>query len=271
MRDAPVISGVTDPSGRMVLPNRTVAEEITTATGHTLRPNPFGTINVVGANSNWLIEVSRPNGEFDHIQFVLPTLNEACWDGNSESWTFPIHSRLSSVALPRVATMSAAVEGNQVRLSWPAVPGVSSYSVYRASRYLNRVDDPSHEFENWRYRPLVTLADTSYVDVALYEASRYAVSPNSIGGAGPLSNRAFAPLLQWPRGVAVHPHGRRTVLDPQNGMSLRANAVTATLCPFFLFTRWYVAVSGDVDCASDWAASMANQRPWLRPALVIFP
>ena len=49
--NSPVITGVTDSTGRFLLPNRTVAQNITTATGHTEQNNPFGTINVVGGNA----------------------------------------------------------------------------------------------------------------------------------------------------------------------------------------------------------------------------
>lgn len=248
MHDAPVIVGTTDGAGRFVLPNRAVAEETTTATGHTLRPNPFGTINVVGANSNWLIEVSRPSGEFDHAQLVLPMVNEARWEGNAAQWTFTIQSRLSSTDLPRITRLEAAVQGDRVHLSWPPIDGASSYTVYRASRYLNRPDDPSHEYENWRYRPLATVSDTSYVDFTIDEASRYAVSADDGGGAGPLSNRAFAPLLQQPRGVAVHPDGRRTVLDPQNGYALIRQDAAGT----------YLENFGSVHNHMEWSFYMAN-------------
>jgi hypothetical protein len=248
IENTPTIVGTTGPTGLFVLPNRPVAEETTTATGHTLKPNPFGTINVVGANANWLIEVSRPSGEFDHIEFVLPSLNEAYWDGNTQSWTCTIQSRLSTASLPRISSMCAAVQGDLAHLSWPPVSGASSYTVYRASRYLNKLDDPTHEFENWRYRPLITLADTTYADFTLDEASRYAVSPNAGGSPGPLSNRAFAPRLLGPRGVAVHPDGRRTVLDPQNGYALIRQDASGT----------YIENFGSVHNHLEYSNYMAN-------------
>jgi hypothetical protein len=257
IQNAPVITGSTNAAGRMVLPNRPVAEEVTTATGHMLKPNPFGTINVVGANANWIIEASRANGEFDHAQFILPNLNLAYWDGDTQSWTLTVHSRLSSVSLPRVTSLAAAVEGDQVHLSWPSVPGASSYTVYRASRYVNRPDDPDHEFENWRYRPLITLTDRNYTDATLDEASRYAVCANSGTGAGPLSNRVFAPRLLEPRGVAVHPDGRRTVLDPQNGYALIRQDGSGTFLENF----------GSVHNHMEWSYYMANDVPRGRLAI----
>lgn len=255
IQDTPVITGTTDASGRLILPNRAVAEEITTATGHTLKPNPFGTINVVGANANWIIEVSRSNGEFDHTQFALTDLNLAHWGGHTQSWTATVQSRLSTVSLPRITALAAAVEGEQAHLSWPAVSGASSYTVYRASRYLNRPDDPAHEYENWRYRPLVTVTGTNYTDFTLDEASRYTVSANTAMGTGPLSNRGFAPRLLEPRGVAVLPDGRRTVLDPQNGYALIRQDGNGTFLENF----------GSVHNHMEWSYYLANDatRGWM--------
>ena len=46
----------TDASGSVVLPNRGITG-IVTETGHQLKPNPFGVIDVVGTNSTFLIEM----------------------------------------------------------------------------------------------------------------------------------------------------------------------------------------------------------------------
>lgn len=60
--DAPEITGQTDASGYLLLPNRAVLP-IQTATGHTLRPNPFGQINVVGVNGTMLVRVTAGSDE----------------------------------------------------------------------------------------------------------------------------------------------------------------------------------------------------------------
>ncbi|HYI07485.1 MAG TPA: CARDB domain-containing protein [Thermoanaerobaculia bacterium] len=56
--DAPEITGTTNALGLMDLPNRPVVP-IATATGHTLRPNPFGQINNVGVNGTMLVLVTK--------------------------------------------------------------------------------------------------------------------------------------------------------------------------------------------------------------------
>lgn len=232
--DTPTFSGTTDGSGTLTLPNRAPGETTTTATGHTLKANPFGTINVVGLNALYLIEVSKAGAGFDHAFLTLPVLNERYWDGETASTTIEVPTRLADGGAARVASLVAAVEGNTARLGWSAVAGATGYTVYRASRYLNRGDDPTHQYENWRYRPLVDVTALNWLDADMDEGCRYAVAPIGAGGAhGPLSNRAFAPLLQAPRGVAVQADGRRAVIDPQNGYALIRQGADGTFIENF--------------------------------------
>ena len=58
--DQPSFSGNTASDGRFLLPNRPVSPTLTTATGHTLGPNPFGLIDVVGRNAQ--LSVARAAG-----------------------------------------------------------------------------------------------------------------------------------------------------------------------------------------------------------------
>ncbi|HPF36251.1 MAG TPA: CARDB domain-containing protein [Candidatus Krumholzibacteria bacterium] len=219
--NVPVSQGTTDGSGLVTLPIRTVAENTTTATGHTLAANPFGTVNVIGVNSTVLIEVSAASGDYDHSWLLLPELNLAYWDGHTSSWIRTIQTSLASNGTPRVTDFAARVsQGTTADLIWSPVPGADSYTVYRASRYLDRPEDPAHDFENWVYRPIATTVATEHADYDLDESSRYAVAANGGGGSGSLSNRAFAPRILHPKAVTVHPDGIRTVLDPQNGYAL---------------------------------------------------
>lgn len=55
---APVIVGQTGPDGRMVLPNRPVAE-VKTLNGFHRQPNPFGNLNVVGGRGLMLVQVTH--------------------------------------------------------------------------------------------------------------------------------------------------------------------------------------------------------------------
>ena len=220
MSGTPVAFGITDASGRFQLPNREPIRTVTTATGHTLRANPFGTINVVGGNATLLIEMSRPNGDFDYRFMNIIDFNLAYWGGNTESWTHTINSRLASNLLPRITALNAAIETSGVKLVWPAVAGASGYRVYRVGSYMNQPDDPAHEYENWVFKPLATVSTTQYTDTTRFETCRYAVAPISGTTEGPLSNRVFAPNLINPWGVAILPDNNRVILDPQNGFAI---------------------------------------------------
>jgi hypothetical protein len=218
-----VASGTTDAQGRFLLPNRPPARAVTTATGHTERANPFGTVNVVGLNATLLIEMSRPGGDFDYQFLNLIDFNLAYWAGQRQEWTRFINSRLAGNSLPRITGLSAAVDAGGVLLTWPAVPGAAEYRVYRASSYLNRPDDPAHDYENWVYKPLASVPSLSYLDTSRFETSRYAVAPVAPDGTeGPLSTRAFAPDLRNPWGIGLLVDNRRVILDPQNGFAFLA-------------------------------------------------
>ena len=229
MTNIPIITGTTDGTGRLLLTNRPPNGTVTTATGHTLRANPFANINVVGNQNVLLIEMSKPGGNFDYAWMDMTQFNIAYWNGFTSSWTYTINSRLGSGTLPRITAVAGKVEAEagsandmQVTLLWPAVPGASSYRIYRASQYFNQSDDPNHLYENWVYKSVGTVVGTtSFTDISIFEPSRYAVvARDAAGKQTPLSNRIFAPTLQNVQGVGVQPDNRRVILDPSGSYYL---------------------------------------------------
>lgn len=90
--NTPEITGITDSNGILYLPNR-VAPFVTTVTGHTLKDNPFGKINVVGTNGTMLIKVTVGSKE-DYRWLTIHDLNLAYWLGNKESATYTIQTSL---------------------------------------------------------------------------------------------------------------------------------------------------------------------------------
>jgi hypothetical protein len=88
----PTFTGRTDANGIVAMPNRPV-HGTTTATGHVLRPNPFGQINVVGPNGTMLIEIAK-EGRKDYRWLELIQLNEAFWKGARQSATIEMRSSL---------------------------------------------------------------------------------------------------------------------------------------------------------------------------------
>ena len=84
--DIPEFSVITDDSGRAILPNRGI-KGVTTATGHLLRLNPFGLIDVVGFNSIFIIEMT--SDECTNYEWLtIVELNLAYWDGHTDHAEF---------------------------------------------------------------------------------------------------------------------------------------------------------------------------------------
>ena len=81
----PEIVVATDASGLAQLPNLGITG-IVTETGHQLRPNPFGVIDVVGTNGIFLIEMEGPCINYEWLTIV--ELNLAYWDGQTDEATF---------------------------------------------------------------------------------------------------------------------------------------------------------------------------------------
>ena len=75
----------TNDSGRAVLPNRGITG-IVTATGHQLRPNPFGVIDVVGTNGTFLIEMEGACINYEWL--TVAELNLAYWRGHTDEAVF---------------------------------------------------------------------------------------------------------------------------------------------------------------------------------------
>jgi hypothetical protein len=85
----PEIAGLTDAQGRMLLPNRVPAVPVVTATGHTLRPNPFGQIFHEGSNGMMFVRAVQDGQEL-YGWFSLLDLNLAYWQGQTEQAEFSI-------------------------------------------------------------------------------------------------------------------------------------------------------------------------------------
>ena len=82
----------TDESGAAVLPNRGITG-IVTETGHQLKPNPFGVIDVLGSNGIFLIEMEGPCISYEWLTIV--ELNLAYWEGHTGEAAFTKTMRCS--------------------------------------------------------------------------------------------------------------------------------------------------------------------------------
>lgn len=107
----PEIQGTTDINGIYQLTNRIpVGLGTTTATGHTIKKNPFGSIDVVGRNGIMLIKITK-NGQEEFKWLNITWLNINYWSGKKDSQTYSYMTRFSptnnvtyKIYLPSVQT-----------------------------------------------------------------------------------------------------------------------------------------------------------------------
>ena len=209
--NTPEISGTTGPDGRLLLTNRSVGGGVTTYTGHTLRDNPFGVIDVVGRQNIFLIKLSKGN----HEEFAwtdVTAFNLAYWAGDTVSHTFTLMSHVPSPAAPAEPEGAAVrVEGGWAWLCWDPSPSptVKGYYIYRATH-------PTYAYERTGGLTSGPCFDEVYDKTRIYAVTAVDDDLRQSG----FSNFAWAPYLVNPWSLGVMSDGLRTVLDPQNGYAL---------------------------------------------------
>jgi len=102
----PIFQGTADANGVVSLPNvSTLDDGFTTLTGHTLKPNPWGRINVVGTNGSLLVRIMG-FGQKDYTFIRIPEINMAYWSGQTSEVVadLPVHiSPTSNLGLTNIA------------------------------------------------------------------------------------------------------------------------------------------------------------------------
>lgn len=208
--NTPEITGTTDSDGRFQLPNRSVGGEITTRTGHTLRDNPFGVVDVVGGRNTFLVKLGRA----DHEEFVwlnLSAFNLVYWSGNTNSAELTLASHVPAPGAPLAPlSLAARIAGQRVALCWDNVGGAVGYYVYGAY---------SPEYTYQRVSGLLT---TNCFTVASQPQNRVyvVVAVDGSGRESAFSRFVWAPRLVNPTAIGIALDGKRIVLDPQNGHAL---------------------------------------------------
>lgn len=81
--DAPIMQGTTDDQGRYSFENRPVLKEYTTETGCTLKPNPFGHIDVVGRNGLLMLR-AKVDGTWYYGFMDIGLFNVECARGHTK-------------------------------------------------------------------------------------------------------------------------------------------------------------------------------------------
>lgn len=137
----PIFAGQADADGVVTLPNvGTLDDGFTTLTGHTLRPNPWGRVHVVGLNGSFLVRVDG-YGQQDYTFVRVIEANVRYWAGETDETTLDLPVQiapttnlgLQNLALGRPAssnvggTPSLATDGN-LNTRWdPGNTGIGAY------------------------------------------------------------------------------------------------------------------------------------------------
>lgn len=209
----PEISGTTDAAGRLILTNRSVGAGVTTRTGHTLRDNPFGVIDVIGKENRFLLRLTRDEHEEFHW-LDITDFNLAYWRGDTVTHTITISSHVPAPNAPAPPDItSVQLGGDEAVVCWsasssPEVAGYRFYQIeqpngiYRLEGGVSASDEVCFRHTSPTYRiGAVTAVDGS-------------------GRESGFSNFAWLPYLQHPSDVGILSDGSRVVLDPQNGHAL---------------------------------------------------
>ena len=186
----PVFTGVTSAGGDFRLPDRPVSPGVTTATGHTLRPNPFGAIDVVGRNGQLLLRLNKGDQE-TYAWLTITDLNKAAWSGETAvTVTIPGPFPNSEVT-PPAPRLQVRTSGNSAHLTWQPVAGAETYNLYQGVW-------PDY----YPLRPLASGLSATQYSSLLSSAARFAVTAVGPGGTeSGFSNVARAELLYAPRGL----------------------------------------------------------------------
>ena len=128
----PIFAGVTNLDGELTLPNRSLPNgSITTATGHTLRPNPFGKIDVLSRNGLFLIETSVSDQK-EYVILTIHNFNLAYWRGSKERAEHIIPTALVNDSDPTNIALGKSVSVSSNNNLAPAIVDgdVVSTSIY---------------------------------------------------------------------------------------------------------------------------------------------
>ena len=217
--NVPEITVTTGASGTGVLPNRDVDDPVSTRTGHTLEDNPFGVIDVVGKNDEFLVEITTD----DHQEYQwldITTFNLLAWRGE-DVLTLATNVPPPTAPAPPVPVTGTQAYG-QVALSWAPSPSptVTAYHVYRTS-------GPTYAWH--RVLTGTTVLNATLLYDYQQRGAGYAVTAvDSSGQESGFGDLFWALRLRHPADLVVHDDGQRLVLDPQNGYALLLQAADGT-------------------------------------------
>ena len=230
-----VFEGATEKDGKFLLPNRSINQpRHITELGYEYHDNPWGAINIVGANGVLLFKIeSKGHTEFKWLEITHANL--AYWRGQKEEYTHVFqthipHSTMPSAPKNVIAQCILSDKGifSGVKVTWDKVPNspalegrqpfseidlgtktTKSTTQYRIWRAL----PPNY---NWESIGIVWDRDASeFIDKTISPGMvRYAVtSINTSGEESGFSNYYGYSVLGSPTGITALKNGRLLLAD----------------------------------------------------------
>ncbi len=199
----PEISGTTDADGILRLPNLPANGGVSTPTGHTLRDNPFGMVDIVGEQNRYLVKIVK--GEHEEFQWLdITPFNLAYWQGHTDDYTHTIDTHLPvSGAPPVLQNLAGKVHGNFMTIYWGEYSNPDiHYNVYR-------MGPPDFQYIKVSSAQLFPWYAASFSETGFYVVTTL----DSLGRESGFSNPVWLPRLEYPASVVVKPNGHILVQD----------------------------------------------------------
>ena len=255
----PKFVGETSTTGEFTLPNEKTPHVVThgdAGGGYELRDNPFGLINVVGANGVLLLEITA-RGQTEYAFLEIPQFNVArARQGDQRAvvdvpTTLPVDGAAAAPASPEVR-----LAAGQATLT---LPGARQWTVLRA--------DPT----TYQWKVVGEADGETYVDTLPRSGLfRYAAATRSGGKLSARSAPVGVASLVQPWGIAVGPDGLVYVRDRHNGQTLMMRP-DGSAVGFVGSVHWHF--EGSYDHATDaagqlyiakWPDGYDPKRSWIR-------
>ena len=196
------ISGVTDANGLLSLPNLPAVGGTTTPTGHTLRDNPFGMVDIVGQQNRYLVKIAK--GEHEEFQWLdITPFNLAYWQGHINDYTHTINTHLPAADAPPAPHLGGKVQGDFLTIYWGqySIPGIS-YNVYR-------MGPPDYQYIKVSASQIFPWYAAAFSETCFYVVT----TVDSLGRESGFSNPVWLPILSYPVSVAVEQDGNVLAQD----------------------------------------------------------
>ena len=204
----PEISGQTGSDGSLHLPNLPVNGGVALPTGHTLRENPFGMVDIVGYANIYLLKLQQGEHEEFHWLDITP-FNLAYWQGQTAAYTHTLQTHFPVAGAPQAPQdLAGNVQGHMVTLYWTPIAGsIKGYNVYRMAY-------PDFKYEKISSEQGSTFYTDQFYGTYWNDYRFYVVTAvDNLGRESAFSRHWWVPRLFNPVSVVVEPDGNALVQD----------------------------------------------------------